>query len=155
MQNYPNPLRVGVIHSNSHAIFDRLEFFIPRCQLCKLFIGHIFTRPVFQQKFKISINIQPMCFCHFNHCIDYRAGIRSVHRTAEQPVLPAHCEWTDCILAEIVGKAASSVFQIGLCCITPVENVYYDDNVPLFRGNGYRKSGTMILRVRSRDTALN
>src|SRR5699024_5252541 len=33
--------------------------------------------------------------------------------------------------------------------------VYYDDNVPLFRRNGYRKSGTMILRVRSRDTALN
>ena len=33
--------------------------------------------------------------------------------------------------------------------------VYYDENVPLFRRNGYRKSGTMILRVRSRDTALN
>ena len=33
--------------------------------------------------------------------------------------------------------------------------VYYDENVPLFRKNGYRKSGTMILRVRSRDTALN
>ena len=35
------------------------------------------------------------------------------------------------------------------------KNVYYDENVPLFRRNGYRKSGTMILRVRSRDTALN
>ena len=83
---------------------------------------------MFQQKFKISINIQPMCFCHFNHCIDYRAGIRSVHRTAEQPVLPAHCKWADRILAEIVGKAAPSVFQIGLlglCCITPVENVIH------------------------------
>ena len=34
-------------------------------------------------------------------------------------------------------------------------HVYYDENVPLFRRNGYRKSGTMILRVRSRDTALN
>ena len=33
--------------------------------------------------------------------------------------------------------------------------VYYDENVPLFRKNGYRKSGTMILRVRSRDTTLN
>ena len=32
--------------------------------------------------------------------------------------------------------------------------VYYGENVPLFRRNGYRKSGTMILRVRSRDTAL-
>ena len=26
-------MRVGVIHYNSHAIFDRLEFFIPRCTL--------------------------------------------------------------------------------------------------------------------------
>ena len=35
-----------------------------------------------------------------------------------------------------------------------IANVYYGENVPLFRRNGYRKSGTMILRVRSRDTAL-
>ena len=35
------------------------------------------------------------------------------------------------------------------------ETVYYDENVPLFRRNVYRKSGAMILRVRSRDTALN
>ena len=118
-------MRVGVIHYNSHAIFDRLEFFTPRCQLCKLFIGHIFTWSVLQQKFKISIYIQPMCFCHLNHCVDYRTGIRSLYGIAEQPVLPAYCEWTDRILTEIVSKAASSVFQIGLCCITPVENVIH------------------------------
>ena len=35
-----------------------------------------------------------------------------------------------------------------------VLDVYYDENVPLFRRNVYRKSGAMILRVRSRDTAL-
>lgn len=29
----------------------------------------------------------------------------------------------DCILAEIVSKAALSVFQIGLCCITSVKNI--------------------------------
>ena len=27
--------------------------------------------------------------------------------------------------------------------------VYYDENVPLFRRNGYRKSGAMILRYRA------
>lgn len=43
-----------------------------------------------------------MCFCHLNHCIDYRAGIRSVHGIAEQPVLPAYCEWTNRIFTEIV-----------------------------------------------------
>ena len=57
-------MRVGVIHYNSHAIFDRLEFFTPRCQFRQLFIGHIFTRSVLQQKFKISIDVQPIRFCH-------------------------------------------------------------------------------------------
>lgn len=28
-KNYPNPLRVGVIHYISHVIFERLEFFAP------------------------------------------------------------------------------------------------------------------------------
>ena len=43
-----------------------LKFFTPRWQLCKLFTGHIFIWPVLQQKFKISVNIQLMCFCHLN-----------------------------------------------------------------------------------------
>ena len=64
-----------------------------------------------------------MCFCHLNHCIDHCAGIRSVNRTAEQPVLASYCEWTNCILTEIIGKAAPPVFQIGLRRITPVENI--------------------------------
>ena len=49
------------------------------------------------------------------------------------------------------GKTTTTVnLGIGLAR----EGVYYGENVPLFRRNGYRKSGTMILRVRSRDTAL-
>lgn len=102
-----------------------MEFFTPRGQLCKLFIGHIFTWPMLQQKFKISVNVQAVCFCHLNHCVDYRTGIRSLYGIAEQPVLPAYCEWTDRILTEIVSKAASSVFQISFCCITPVENIIH------------------------------
>ena len=31
---------------------------------------------------------------------------------------------------------------------------YYGSNVPLFRRNGYRQSGAMILRVRNRDTTF-
>ena len=42
-----------------------------------------------------------------------------------QPVFPVYCEWTECILAESVGKAAAAAFQIGLCCITPVENIIH------------------------------
>ena len=75
-------MRVWVIRYNSHTIFDRLEFFTPRCQICQLFIGHIFTRPMLQQKFKISINIQIVCFCHLNHCINHCTDIRSVYWTA-------------------------------------------------------------------------
>ena len=94
-------MRVGVIHYNSHAIFDRLEFFTPRRQLCQLFIGHIFTWPVFQQKFKISINIQSVCFGHLNHCVNDCTGIRTIYGTAKQPVLTANCEWADRILTEL------------------------------------------------------
>ena len=97
-QNYPSPLRVGVIHYNSYAIFDRLEFFTPRCQLCKLFFGHIFTCSVLRQEFKISVNIQPMCFCHLNHCVGHCTGIRSANGIAEQPVFAPYCKWTDRIL---------------------------------------------------------
>ena len=50
-----------------------------------------------------------MCFCHLNHCVDHSAGIRCVNRTAEQPVLASYCEWTDCILTEIIGKTAPTV----------------------------------------------
>ena len=48
------------------------------------------------------------------------------------------------------------LFRFSKACTTLMRNVfvYYSENVPLFRRNGYRKSGTMILRVRSRDTAL-
>lgn len=34
------------------------------------------------------------------------------------------------------------------------KNEYYGSNVPLFRRNGYRQSGAMILRVRNRDTTF-
>lgn len=51
-----------------------------------------------------------------------------------------------------VGKTTTAV-NLGVSLAK--KGVYYDENVPLFRKNGYRKSGTMILRVRSRDTALN
>lgn len=102
-----------------------MEFFTPRCQFRQLFIGHIFTRSVLQQKFKISVDVQPMCFGHLNHCVNYCAGIRSVHGTAEQPVFSPHCERTDRILTEIIGKAAPPVFQIGFRYITPVENIIH------------------------------
>ena len=49
------------------------------------------------------------------------------------------------ILTKAKGRSSYVLFQYG---------VYYGENVPLFRRNGHRKSGTMILRVRSRDTAL-
>lgn len=34
------------------------------------------------------------------------------------------------------------------------QHEYYGSNVPLFRRNGYRQSGTMIPGVRNRDTTF-
>lgn len=84
---------------------------------------HVLVRPVFQQKFKVSINIQIVCFGHPDHCVYNCTGIGSLYGIAEQLVLPAYCKWADRILAEIIGKTALSIFQIGLCCTAPVENI--------------------------------
>ena len=58
-------------------------------------------------------------------------------------------------LAHAVAGTWKSILKAFAIDPDHVKSVYYDENVPLFRRNGYRKSGTMILRVRSRDTALN
>ena len=58
-----------------------------------------------------------------NHCVNDCTGIHTIYGIAEQPVLPAYCEWTDRILAEIIDKAAAPVFQIGLGRITPVKDI--------------------------------
>ena len=46
------------------------------------------------------------------------------------------------------------ILDYGLATHSPVP-VYYDKNVPLFRRNGYRKSGAMIPKVRNKDNTLN
>ncbi len=94
------------------------SFFTLRSHICQLLIGHIFTWAMLQQKFAIFVNMQAVRFCHLNHCVDYRTGICALYGIAEQPVFPAYCEWTNCILTEIVGKAVASVFQIGLTSST-------------------------------------
>ena len=120
IKNHLNPLRVGVIYYNSHVIFDRLEFFAPRCKLCELLVCHLFRWPMIRKKFQISVNVQIMCFCYLNHGIYYSTGICSRNRITEQPVLPSNCKWADRILAEIICKAAAPIFQIGLRCIPAV-----------------------------------
>ena len=99
--------------SNSHAIFDRLEFFTPRCKLCELIIGHLFRWTMIQQKFQIFVNVKVVRPCHFNHCIDYSTGIGSFYRITEQPVLPANCKRTDRVLAEIVCETTAAILQKG------------------------------------------
>lgn len=64
-----------------------------------------------------------MCFNHLDHCVYNCTGIGSLYGIAEQPVLLTYCKWADRILAEIITEAAPSIFQIGLCCTSPVENI--------------------------------
>ena len=77
-----------------------------------------------QQKFKISINIQFVCFCHLNHYIEYYTSIHSFYGSAEQPVFPSHCEWTDCVLIEIAVS--------GKVILQPHGKVFLYDTVSTF-----------------------
>ena len=43
----PSESTSQILFSNNFQ--ELLEFFTPRCQFCRLFIGHIFTRPVLRQ----------------------------------------------------------------------------------------------------------
>lgn len=118
-------MRVGVIHYNSHAIFDKLEFFTPGCKLCELSISHLFRWTMIQYKFQIFVNVQVVCLCHFNHCIDYSTGIGSFYRITEQPVFAANCKRTDRVLAEIVCETTVTILQIGLRCFPPVKDIIH------------------------------
>lgn len=66
-----------------------------------------------------------MCFCHLYHCINNCAGIRTINRTAEQPILPVYRERTDRIFAQIVCETATAIFKIGFGCGAPV--LYVND----------------------------
>ena len=118
-------MRVGVIHYNSHGIFDRLDFFTPGCKLCQLIISHLFRWTMLQQKFQISVNVQIVRLCHLNHCIDYSTGIGSVYTITEQPVLPADRKRTERVLTEIVCVAATAILLISLCCFPPVKDIIH------------------------------
>ena len=107
----PQPFAVGVIHYNSHAIFDRLEFFTPGCKLYELSIGHVFRWPMLQQKFQISVNVQAVRLCHLNHCIDYSTGIGSFYRITEQPVFPTDCKRTDRVLGSLRMKYPLMIYS--------------------------------------------
>ena len=60
---------------------------------------------------------------HLDHRINNGAGIGSIDRIAEQPVLSSHCKRTDRVFTQIVCKAAASVFQIGFGCIPAVHGI--------------------------------
>ena len=102
-----------------------MEFFTPGCKLCELIITHLFRWTMIQQKFQIFVNVQVVCLCHFNHCIDYSTGIGSFYRITEQPVFVANCKRTDRVLAEIVCETAAAILQIGLCCFPPVKDIIH------------------------------
>ena len=59
------------------------------------------------------IDVYSICLCHFYHGIYNGTGLCTVRSITEQPVFTAYREWADRILAEIIRKAASAIFQIG------------------------------------------
>lgn len=61
----------------------------------------------------VFIYIQIMLFGHFNHCIDHGTGVSSFRCIAEQPVTASNRKRSDCIFAEVIGKTAPSILEIG------------------------------------------
>ena len=92
-------MRVGVIHYNSHAIFEMLEFFTPWCKICELLVRPALIRTLVQQILQIAVDVEVMRPGHLNDRVDYCAGICSLDTVTEQPVLATYCKRPDRILA--------------------------------------------------------
>ena len=83
-------MQAGVIHYNSHAIFEMLEFFTPRNQISQLLITPVPIWTLLKHVLQIAINVQVMGFGHFDHRINHGTGLSAIHTVAEQPVFPAY-----------------------------------------------------------------
>ena len=94
-------MRVGVIHYNSHTIFEMLEFFTPWCQISELFISPALVRPMIQYVLQVIIYVEAMSAGHFYHRVDHGTGFCALYAVTEQPVLSTDCKRTDCILAQL------------------------------------------------------
>lgn len=116
-------MRVGVIHYNSHAIFEMLEFFTPWCKICELLVRPALIRTLVQQILQIAVDVEVMRPGHLNDRVDYCAGICSLDTVTEQPVLAAYCKRPDRILAGVVCKAAPAILQICFRSLAPVLNI--------------------------------
>ena len=88
----------------------------------------------------VFIYIQIMLFGHFNHCIDHGTGVSSFRCIAEQPVTASNRKRSDCIFAEVIGKTAPSILEIGHefslvvlgsldRCQTPVSQLFLQINL--------------------------
>lgn len=72
------------------------------------------------QAYTGSVYVQVIHLCHFKHCVHPVLAL-----TPSTELLNSHFFWStanalDHILTEIIGKAAASIFQIGLCRIPAV-----------------------------------
>lgn len=88
------------------------DIFVPRCQLRKCSISHFCTWKMFQQIIQIFIDVQVMGFRHLYHCVNGCTCLCPLRHITEHPVFSSQCKRTDCILAQIIRKTASAIFQI-------------------------------------------
>lgn len=84
-----------------------------------------------QQISQIFMDIQIMSFRHLHHRIHYCTCLSPFGSITEQLVLSPQSKRTDHILAQIIGKTASTIFQIGheqffviLGIVTAFSNVF-------------------------------
>ena len=80
------------------------------------------SRPVAQSAEAVSYTHLDV---YKRQCIHNSARGSSLRTGTEQPVLPANCEWSDCILGEIIGQTAMAVFQIGHQGVFPILGIVH------------------------------
>ena len=76
-------MRVGVIHFNSHAIFEMLEFFTPWWQIGELLISPALIWPLVQDVLQVVIYVEIMSPGHFYHRVDHGTCFSSLHTVTD------------------------------------------------------------------------
>ena len=75
--------------------------------------------------FKIFATAQAVELSHLNDRVYSHAGLRSINRSAEQPVLSSDRKRAHAVLAPVVGKAATTILKICEQVVPAVEEIRY------------------------------
>ena len=73
-----------------------------------------------QKELNIFVTANAVKLGHLNDCVDVHAGLSSIDRCAEQPVLAANGNRPDAVFRPVVGQRASAILEIGHHVLTAI-----------------------------------